>query len=148
MKIRADVAELLRAGHSNNAIARQLNVDAKTTVARTRAALGLPKAKPGYKAATSVEDLFWRRARPLDNGHMEWTGTRTNGVPTVRHGGRAHTAYRLAFRIAHGREPDGHVRPGCGRDGCVAPACQTDRATRAEARKVDRLYSQIFGESV
>ncbi|MGA5330980.1 hypothetical protein ACPCJT_20345 [Streptomyces griseoincarnatus] len=145
MKIRADVAELLKAGLSDTAIARQLGVDRECTVAPARAALGLPKHKPGRTPASTPEDLFWRRVRPLDDGHMEWTGTRTNGVPTLRHGGRVHTAYRVAFRIANGREPEGQAKPGCGRDGCVAPACQTDRITRAEARKVDALYGAIFG---
>jgi hypothetical protein len=144
VKIRPDVAELLHAGYSDAAVARQLGVDAKTTVARTRAALGLPKAKPGFRAAATAEDLFWRRARPLDDGHMEWTGTRTNGVPTLRHGGRVHTAYRLAFRIKHGREPVGHVRPGCNVEGCVHPRCMEDQPMRARTRE---MLAAIFGKS-
>ncbi|MFE1264435.1 hypothetical protein ACFW5X_28395 [Streptomyces albogriseolus] len=146
MKVRADVAELLRAGYSNTAIARMLGVDRECTVAPARAALGIPKVKPGFKAAGSIEDLFWRRVRPLDDGHMQWDGYRAkNGVPVLRHNGCNQTAHRVAFRIAHQREPEGRVRPGCDRDGCVAPACQTDRITRAEARKVDALYGAIFG---
>ncbi|MER7738860.1 hypothetical protein ABTX34_11135 [Streptomyces sp. NPDC096538] len=146
MKIRADIVELLKAGHSDAAIARQLGVDRQCTVAPARAALGLPKHKPGPTPAGTPEDLFWKRAKPTDDGHMEWTGYRTrDGVPGLRHGGRIHTACRVAFRIANGRDPEGNVRPGCGRDGCVAPACQTDRLTRAEARKVDALYGAIFG---
>ena len=144
--IRGDVRELLLAGHTNAEIARSLGVD-PSTPARARAYLGLPQRKPGRQAAATAEDLFWRRVKPATGGHMEWTGYRANGVPALRHGGRIHTAYRLAFRIANGREADGNVRPGCDRDGCVAPACQTDRASRAEARKVDRLYGAIFGES-
>ncbi|MFF9205112.1 hypothetical protein ACF1AE_25490 [Streptomyces sp. NPDC014986] len=147
MNIRADIAELLHAGHSDRAIARQLHVDAKT-VSAARAALALPKAKSGYKAAATPEDLFWRRVKPLDDGHMEWAGSRnSSGLPSLRHGGRNLSAYRIAYRIATGREPEGHVKPGCGRAGCVAPACQTDRATRAEDRKVDALHAAIFGES-
>ncbi|MGW5130388.1 hypothetical protein [Streptomyces sp. NPDC004135] len=146
MSIRPDVAELLRAGYSDRAIARQLNVDVKATVAPARAALGLPAAKPGRKPAATAEDLFWRRAEPTSDGHMEWTGYRNNGgVPTLRHGGRGLSAYRIAYRIAHGREPEGYTRPACGRDGCVAPACQADRVSRAEDRKVDTLYDAIFG---
>jgi hypothetical protein len=148
MKVRADVAELLHAGYSDTAIARQLGVDRARTVAPARAALGLPKAKSGYKAAATPEDLFWRRVRPLGDGHMEWTGYRNNsGVPTLRHGGRCLSASRIAFRIANGREPEGHTRPNCGRDGCVAPACQADRVSRAEDRKVDVLYAAIFEAS-
>ena len=82
MKIRPDVAELLKAGYSNAAIARQLNVCAQTTVAPAHTALGIPKAKSGYKPAASAEDLFWRRVKPTDDGHMEWAGYRTgDGVP-------------------------------------------------------------------
>lgn len=143
--IRGDVRELVLAGHTNAEIARRLGVD-PSTPARARTVLGLPQPRPGKRAAASPEDLFWRRVRVRRDGHMEWTGYRDKtGVSGLRHGGRIHTAYRVAFRIAHGREPEGHVRPGCDRDGCVAPACQTDRVTRAEARKVDRLYAAIFG---
>jgi hypothetical protein len=145
VSIRPDVAELLRAGYSDRAIARQLNVDARVTVAPARAALGLPTAKPGRKPAATAEDLFWRRARPTNDGHMVWDGYRSkDGVPGLKHGGRFHTANRLAYRIANGRDPEGKALPSCGRDDCVAPACQTDRADRAEARKVDALYAAIF----
>lgn len=145
-RIRPDVAELLRAGLSDRAIARQLNVDARATVAPARAALGLPRAKPGKKPAATAEDLFWRRARPTDDGHMTWDGYRSkDGVPGLKHGGRFYTANRLAYRIANGRDPEGYALPSCGRDDCVKPGHHTDRADRAEARKVDTLYAAIFG---
>ena len=128
------VTELLRAGLSDRAIARELHVDAKTTVRRTRTALGIPAARPGKRAAGSVEDLFWFRVQPTHDGHLTWTGHRNrNRLPTVRHGGRNHSAYRIAFRIEHGREPEGHVTPACERDGCVAPACMQDRRIREHA---------------
>ncbi|MFE0329037.1 hypothetical protein ACFW08_20090 [Streptomyces sp. NPDC058960] len=147
MKVRADVAELLRAGHSDRAIARQLHVDAKT-VAAARAALGIPKAKSGYKAAATAEDLFWRRTQPTDDGHLMWTGTRNrHSGPSIRYSGRNLSAYRIAFRIANGREPEGYALPSCGRDGCVKPDHLADRASRAQARKVDQLYAAIFGAS-
>lgn len=148
MKIRADVAELLKAGLSDTAIARQLGVDRERTVAPARAALGLPKHKPGRTAAGTPEDLFWKRVKPTDDGHMEWTGYRNNtGAPSIRHGGRNLSAYRLAYRIANGREPDGYALPSCGRDACVKPGHHGDRADRAEARKVDHLYAAIFGSA-
>lgn len=145
MKIRADVAELLRAGYSDTAIARQLGVDRAKTVARARAALGLPKHKPGTTPAATPEDLFWRRVKPTDDGHMEWTGYITHTTPALRHNGHLITAYRVAFRIANGRNPEGYALPSCGRDGCVKPGHHADRVDRAREKRVDALYTGIFG---
>ena len=148
--IRGDVRELLLAGHTDSEIVRRLGVD-RSTPARARAFLGLPKRKPGPRPAATAEDLFWRRVKPTAGDHMEWTGYRNaSGAPSLRHGGRNLSAYRLAYRMATGREPDGYALPSCGREGCVKPghhADHADRADRAEARKVDRLYDAIFGES-
>jgi len=135
------VTELLRAGLSDRAIARELHVDAKTTVRRTRIALGIPAARPGKRAAGSVEDLFWFRVRPTEGGHLIWTGHRNRDrLPTVRHAGKNYSAYRVAFRIEYGREPEGHVTPACDRASCVAPACMQDRRIREHAagRRADR----------
>ncbi|MCI3153196.1 hypothetical protein ELQ39_15795 [Streptomyces sp. GB4-14] len=142
--IRGDVRELLLAGHTNAEIARRLGVD-PSTPARARTVLGLPQPKPGRRPAATAEDLFWRRVKPVGD-HMVWTGYRNNsGAPSLRHGGRTLSAYRIAYRIATGREPDGYALPSCGREGCVKPGHHADRTDRAEARKVDQLYSAIFG---
>jgi hypothetical protein len=145
VKIRADIAEMLRAGHSNRAIARQLKAEEKT-VAAARAALGLPKTRSGKMPAATPEDLFWRRVKPTDDGHMEWTGYRTkDGTPGLRHGGTFYTAYRLAYRMANGRDPEGNALPSCGRDHCVKQGHHADRADRAREKRVDTLYDAIFG---
>jgi hypothetical protein len=142
VNIRPDVEELLRAGYSNGAIARQLNT-CTGTVAAARTELGLPKAKPGPKPATTAEDLFWRRIRPVDGGHFEWDGYRTNdGTPSLRHGGRLLSANRIAFRLKHQREPEGYALPGCGHDGCVAPDHMDDRLIRQRNKTT---YNAIFG---
>lgn len=142
MKVRADVAELLLAGRPDSAIARELNVCAKS-VGAARAALKLPKAKTGRRPAATAEDLFWRRTQPVDGGHLLWTGHLANGcTPALRHGGRVITAYRVAFRIRHGREPDGNVTKSCDVDGCVHPNCMDDRTTR---QRTDAAYTAIFG---
>ncbi|MFE1192877.1 hypothetical protein ACFW6E_08760 [Streptomyces olivaceoviridis] len=147
MNIRPDVAELLRAGLSDRAIARQLHVDRGTVVAPARKALGLPTTAP--RRPRSPEELFWQRAERRDDGHMTWTGARNNhGTPTLTTGGRNgknNTAYRIAFRIAHGRDPEGIAGPACDVQQCVAPACQIDRIIRTESAKVDNLYAAIFG---
>lgn len=146
MSIRADVAELLLAGLSDSAIARELGVDANCTVRPARAALGIPKVRPGRRPAATVEDLFWRRTQPVDDGHLIWTGYRSSedagGCPILRHGGRKHTAYRIAFRLKHGRDPEGKVTPTCERDGCVAPEHTEDRLIR---ERTAATFDAIFG---
>lgn len=131
--IRADIADLLRAGLSDSAISRQLHC-APLTVSKTRALLGLPKAKSSFPAAASPEDAFHARTQAADGGHLIWTGHVAHGTPTVRQGGRELSAYRIAWRIRTGREPDGHVRPMCGVPRCVSPACVDDRTTRRRDR--------------
>lgn len=144
MKVRADVAELLRDGLSNREIARQLEVDAGT-VAKARALLRMPKHKSGPRAAASPEDLFWRRTQPTDDDHLLWTGYVTGGTPALRHGGRVYTACRIAFRMQHGREPVGKVTAVCERDGCVHPRCVADRPMREANARADVAFAVIFG---
>ena len=129
MTVRADVAELLQAGYGDRTIARQTGYPIPA-IARGRARLGIPKCKPGRKPAATPEDLFWRRAQPVDDGHMQWNGYRTgNGTPGLRHGGIFHTAYRIAYRIQYGTDPIGYVRLTCDQPGCVAPAHMADTRT-------------------
>jgi len=132
MKIRTDVAEMLRAGHSDTEVARGLHVDRKA-VAKARAALSIPKHPRGPEPAATVEDLFQQRVAPTEGGHMEWTGYVAHTTPALRHQGRLTSAYRVAFRIANGREPEGYALPSCGRDGCVMPGHHADRADRKRA---------------
>lgn len=142
MKIRVDVAELLRAGHSDREVSRTLHIDAKT-VAHARTALNIPKASSGRRAANSPQDIFRRRTEPADGGHLTWTGhVANNGVPMLRWAGRKFTAYRLAFVMRYGRQPVGQVRPGCGFHGCVAPDHVQDQPMRVRDRAA---YAAIFG---
>lgn len=142
MTIRTDVAELLHQGLSDNAVSRRLHCDAKT-VARTRVALGLPKAKSGYRSAASVVDLFHARTEPLEGGHLQWTGYASKrGLASVRYAGHIHTALRIAFRIQHEREPVGHCSTDCGMEGCVAPAHVEDDTIRTRNRAA---YAGLIG---
>lgn len=142
MKIRADVAEMLRAGHSDRDIARALHTDAKA-VAAARKALNLPKGRPGYAAASSPQDIFRRCTEAAGGQHLRWTGhISSTGVPRVRWMGRMFTAYRLAFVMRYGRQPVGQVRPGCGFHGCVAPDHVQDQPMRVRDREA---YASIFG---
>lgn len=134
-ELRPDIVDLLHTGLSDRAISRQLRCDAKT-VSKTRAALGLPKARSGYRPADSVEELFQLRTEQVEGGHLRWTGhIDPNGLPRLRHGGRLHTAHRVAFRIRTGREPVGLVRTVCDVPGCVEPRHVADTAERARDRQ-------------
>lgn len=142
MKVRADIAELLRAGHSDHEIARRLHV-CERTASQTRRALRLPTHRPGAKPAASAEELFRSRTLPIGGGHLKWTGYRTNaGVPFFRWRKKGVTAYRFAFTLRHGRDPIGYAKPGCGYPQCVAPDHVEDQPMR------DQLKTQmasIFG---
>lgn len=96
----------------------------------------------GY-AASTIDELFRARTEPLDGGHLRWTGyTSKRGVGSVRHGGRIHTAARVAFRIHHGRDPQGYCTAECGMPGCVAPEHIDDDTTRTRNRAV---YAVLIG---
>jgi hypothetical protein len=135
MNTRAAIVELLRAGHSDRAIARQVHVR-NTHVGEIRAQLGLPAHKAGPTPAGSYEDLFWRHAQPTDDGHWIWPNATAN--VRIGHEGPKQTASRIAFRIRYQREPVGQVRPGCGRRGCVHPGHVEDQPMREQ-------YAAIFG---
>ncbi|WP_051878904.1 hypothetical protein [Streptomyces sp. NRRL B-24720] len=142
MKIRNDVADMLRAGHSDSATAKALHTDAKA-VAAIRRTLGIPSHKPGRAAASSPQELFLERTRPVDGGHLEWNGYRTNdGTPFFRWKKQGFTAGRIAFVMQHGREPIGRVRAGCNYEGCVAPGCVEDQQMR---NKLNSTFNAIFG---
>ena len=135
---RAAIEELLNAGYGNVFIAEHVHVSRKQ-VAAIRADLGLPASRRRYQASTP-EDLYWRRTRPVAGGHLAWTGYRNSkGVPAVRTVDGMQAAYRIAYRIRWQREPVGRVKPGCEYGGCVHPNCVEDQAMRDQ-------YAAIFGE--
>lgn len=141
MKLRQDVVDLLRAGLSDRAIARQLHVDATKVVAATRAALGLPRTPSGPRPQT-LEEAFRARTEEVPGGHLRWTGCVSGGTPQVRHDGKLHTAHRIAFTIRTGRAPVGNALPACDMEGCVAPAHVDDRLGR---EALSTAYTAIFG---
>ncbi|MFI8360764.1 hypothetical protein ACIGD1_11450 [Streptomyces sp. NPDC085612] len=144
MKIRPDVAELLHAGLSDIAIARQLGVSAPSTVAPTRRALGLPKHKPGPDSAPNVDAFVDARCAVVDGGHLLWTGHHSRGVPQVRWAGhpQVESVYRFMFRRRHGREPVGYALPACDMPRCVHPDHIDDRDARARNAAA---YKALFG---
>lgn len=130
------IRELLLAGHSNAYIVR-LGVS-QARVKQIRTDLGLPIHKPGPTPAGSAEDRFWRLAQFTDDGHLLWP-TDKRQVRTG-HGGRRHSALRIAFRIRHRREPVGQVNTDCDTRGCVHPDHVADQPMR-------KTYRAIFGKA-
>ena len=142
MKIRADVAELLRAGLSDDAVAKRLHCCRKT-VAATRAALRLPKTPPGSQQR-SLADLIAARTEPVEGGHLRWIGTvKASGTAVLNYQGQGpRSAHRLVFINRYGREPVGKVRTGCDYPGCVHPDHVEDQPMRERNRKA---FAAIFG---
>jgi len=137
MSVRADVRELLAAGYGNRTIARQLGVSIGS-VERARVILRIPGGRPGPKATTSPEDMFWRRAEPTDDGHLLWPTYSPRNGAVIKHNNTRWSVHRIAFRIAHRREPVGRVTTGCDRAGCVHPRHVEDQSMRNQ-------YAAIFG---
>jgi hypothetical protein len=83
-------------------------------------------------SAGSWREAFDARAVAVDGGHLHWTGatTGTSGTPVVAFQGQVQTAYRLAFRWWHKREPEGNVRPRCGYPCCVFGGHLADKRIR------------------
>ncbi|NDK24722.1 hypothetical protein FSY75_09575 [Streptomyces sp. TR1341] len=91
----------------------------------------VPGTRPGRVRAASWEEAFNARTVPVEGDHLAWSGaTGHRGTPVVGFQGQVETAYRLAFRWHHGREPEGNVRPKCDFPGCVAGGHLADRLIR------------------
>lgn len=137
---RTDIIALLREGHSNTEIARRLHTD-KHRVATIRQELGIPRWEP--TTALTLKQAWSARTEHLDGGHMRWTGYLREGTcPVFRHRDVDYAARRVAFLIAHGREPQGRVLPGCGWQPCVAPEHVEDQPMRA---RLNTQVAAIFG---
>lgn len=141
MKIRVDVADMIRAGATTTAIKAVLHVG-HGTVANARKALGVPAPTLCGRPLLPIPDLFHARTEPVDGGHLRWTGYVSKGVPTLGRRGRPYSAYRIAFTLKHGREPIGLVRSSCDYPRCVAPDHVQDQPMR---QQLDAQYAAIFG---
>lgn len=94
--------------------------------------------------AATLEDAFRARTEPVDGGHLRWTGATSHGTPTVRFNGGSYSAYRVAFRLQHDREPQGRVTATCDMPGCVSGWHVADQPMRDQT---DALCEAIFGEA-
>ncbi|MFB6934542.1 hypothetical protein [Streptomyces chartreusis] len=100
---------------------------------------------PQWRRAVSLQEAFQQRTQPHDDGHLTWTGSTSHSTPTLWWQGSLHSAYKLAFRLHHGRDPEGTVTSGCDVPRCVAGGCLTDRRLRAANQRADRAFAAIFG---
>jgi transposase-like protein len=124
----AQMRQLLRSGLTNTQIAQRLHVR-RSTVAALRKVMGVEAHR------RTVEDGYWARTRPVEGGHLLWTGLRNQyGVPLVPHADRRYSALRVAFRVHYGREPEGIVLAVCDVPRCVAGRCLDDEAARRRTR--------------
>jgi hypothetical protein len=105
-------------------------------VARVRRDLKAPAYARGKRPTRqALEDVFRERSRPAAGGHREWTRqVAASGTPVLSWRGQHVTAGRVAFKMAHGREPVGQVRPTCTFEHCVEPKHQADRLMRQASR--------------
>jgi len=104
-------------------------------VARARSSLGqAPMPLPPMDVLTP-ETRVMISAVLTAGGHRRWIGRRSSdGVPLLD----AHTTVgRVAFRMAHGREPEGIVRVSCPIKHCCEGSHLTDRLMRQDVRALD-----------
>lgn len=133
------IAELLRAGQSQSAVARQLRTSSPR-VGEIRKRLGIPPCRPGT-ASEPIDATFRRRAVATEDGHLVWP-TSDYHIRTVE--GGAVSALRYAFQQAHGRPPVGRVFPGCGTSRCVHPDHVEDQPMR---EALAAQLASIFGSA-
>lgn len=130
---RDQITALLRQRLSDSAIARHLHCD-RHRVTGIRRSLGLPKLPP---QPLTLEEKWRSYTRAVDGGHVEWTGERNNqtGTPVMRYRQKAISPAAVAFRIQHGRDPEGYAIADCGKQHCVAPAHVEDTTARTKGRE-------------
>lgn len=141
--VRADIAAHIRIGRMTRDIMRLLAVP-RAAVEDVRSQLGLPsRATRGFRPR-SIEDVFWGHVRHLPDGHALWLGDHDpHGGPCLEYRPYMYSARRVAFRLRHGRTPDGPVTVTCGYDQCVESAHLADEPTRAYLTAV---VAALFGD--
>ncbi|WP_328434509.1 hypothetical protein [Streptomyces sp. NBC_00425] len=107
----------------------------RDVVTRVRADLHLPEfLVPSPMSKLSPEAIVTVHSVSVQGGagHCKWIGLRSNQrVPLIDF---RTSALRVAFRMFHGREPEGMVRVTCVMKRCVAGAHLGDRPMREAAK--------------
>lgn len=130
---RDQIVRLIRTGATNTAIARDLHCD-RHRVRDIRRSLGIPSTPAPLP---TLDEKWAARTRPVDGGHLEWTGERqrASGTPVLRYREESYSPTAIAFRLRHGHDAQGYVIAGCGMQHCVAPAHVDDQAARVHTRE-------------
>lgn len=100
----------------------------------------MPPTQPWTRYPTP-EAKFNALTEPLDGGHVRWTGPMDGPHALFKHAGQRMRPLTYAFRLHHGREPQGTVRPGCGMSHCLAGAHLDD----TPARRAHRAAYAVLG---
>lgn len=103
-----------------------------------------PRRERTRPRPASLEDVFHAHIEEADAGHVRWVGPVMHHTPSVKFDGRTESAFRVAFRLHHGRDPEGLAMPVCEVPLCVAGAHLEDRPMRQLSRV---LFAAIFGEA-
>jgi uncharacterized protein YerC len=146
----ARIADMLRAGATYADIRSELHVSAlRISGIRQSHNIPLPPGRtPGPTGVRTPEQTLAHYSRPTTDGHTHWTGpTDGAGKPMVWHRHKGISAWRVAFRVHHNREPNGHVRSACDDPECIAGAHLTDSRLREANRRADQAFERIFGSS-
>ncbi|WP_208630315.1 hypothetical protein, partial [Amycolatopsis kentuckyensis] len=81
-------------------------------------------------------------------GHTHWTGPiDAVGKPILWNRHRALNGRHIAFRLHHGRDPEGRVTVACDEPRCIAGAHLADSTIRAAHHRADKVFERIFGSS-
>lgn len=139
-----DQVRALLATHSTTQIAAELHMDTRTVRdLREEAGVAYIASPRGYATA---EDKWADHVRPVDGGHLEWTGERAKSkarTPVMRFRDKSVSPAAIAFRKHNGRDPVGQVMAECEHPRCIAPAHVQDepgrQALRLQLRRIKGL---------
>lgn len=102
----------------------------RRSIHRRRARAGdLPAPAPRTPASVLAD-----RSVPAAHGHTTWTGR----AVTIK--GVTYTGAQLAWHVAYGEAPEGHLTVDCGHSGCITPEHLLDAEGRRRRHGTDAAY--------
>ncbi len=143
MTKRPAIAALLHEGATYRQVRAVLGGGSPNVISDVRKTEAIPVPER-TKYRRSVEETYALYAEPFGDGHARWAGPWAGRMPQICHpgrNGRKESALRVAFRMRHGRDAEGYVRPGCGVHQCVASGHLTDRVLRARLKNPSEVQA-------